>query len=185
MIADRILSRARTSFSEHGYAGTSLRRIAQNADVDPALVTYYFKSKSGLLDAALAPPPAWTEALTAAAERPLRERGSALVRNLVDAWGDPAIAEFLRGAILTAAHEPIALQSLAANFAVYILDAVSSRLDDQERLLRASLASTQMVGLAMTRYVWKVGAVALLSDEEVVRLIGPTVQRYLSGRLAT
>lgn len=42
-----------------------------------------------------------------------------------------------------------------------------------------------MVGLAMTRYVWKVGAVALLSDEEVVRLIGPTVQRYLSGRLAT
>jgi hypothetical protein len=104
---------------------------------------------------------------------------------LVDAWGDPAIAEFLRGAILTAAHEPIALQRLAANFAVHILDAVSSRLDDQERLLRASLASTQMVGLAITRYVWKVGAVALLSDEKVVRLIGPTVQRYLSGRLAT
>jgi AcrR family transcriptional regulator len=71
VIADRILSRARTSFSEHGYAGTSLRRIAQNADVDPALVTYYFKSKSGLLDAVLASPPAWTEALTAAAGRPL------------------------------------------------------------------------------------------------------------------
>jgi AcrR family transcriptional regulator len=174
---------ARASFSERGFAGTSLRQIARDADVDAALVTYYFKSKSGVLDAALVPPSAWTEALAIAAGSPLRSRGATLVRTLVDSWGDPATAEFLRGAILTAAHEPIALERLAANFAVHILDAVSSQLEDEERVLRASLASTQMVGLAMIRYVWKVGAVALASDDEVVRLVGPAVQRYISGRL--
>jgi AcrR family transcriptional regulator len=183
VVAARILSVARASFAAQGYAGTSLRSVGREADVDPALVTYYFRDKAGLLDAALVPPPDWTEAIAGAAATPIRVRGAALVDTMIEAWQQPATEEFLRSAILTAAHEPVALQRLAANFAVHILDAVSSRLDDEERALRASLASTQMVGLAMIRYVWKVGAVSALSDEEVVRLVGPTVQRYLSGRL--
>src|SRR6201986_666639 len=185
VVAARILSGARASFAARGYAGTTLRSVGREADVDPALVTYYFRDKPGLLDAALVPPPDWTEAIAGAAAAPIRARGAALVATLVEAWQQPATEEFLRSAILTAAHEPVALQRLAANFAVHILDAVSSRLDDEERALRASLASTQMVGLAMIRYVWRVGAVSLLSDEQVVQLGGPTVQRYLSGRLPT
>ncbi len=87
-------------------------------------------------------------------------------------------------AILTAAHEPIALQRLATNFAVHILNAVSSRLDDDERLIRASLAASQIVGLAMMRYVWKVGAIATMPTDQAITLVAPTVQRYLNGRLA-
>jgi hypothetical protein len=40
-----------------------------------------------------------------------------------------------------------------------------------------------MVGLAMTRYVWKVGAIAQMSPEDVVRYIAPTIQKYLNGKL--
>jgi hypothetical protein len=104
---------------------------------------------------------------------------------MLDSWADPQIAEFLRSAILVAAHEPIALQRFAGEFAVHVLAAVSAQLPDEERLLRASLASTQMVGLAIMRYVWKVGAVAVVDDERVVELVGPTIQRYLSGKLPT
>jgi Tetracyclin repressor-like, C-terminal domain len=103
---------------------------------------------------------------------------------MIDAWEDPATEGFLRSAILTAAHEPIALERLAANFAIHILDAVSSRLSDQERFVRASLASSQLVGLAMTRYIWKVGALAGLPPTRVIDLIAPTIQRYLTGELA-
>jgi AcrR family transcriptional regulator len=183
IVAARILSAARASFAAHGYAGTSLRSVARDAGVDPALVSYYFKSKSGLLDAALVPPPGWTDAIANAAATPIQRRGVALVQTMIGAWEAPATEEFLRSTILTAAHEPIALQRLATNFAVHILDAVSSRLDDDERLVRASLAATQIVGLAMMRYVWKVGAIATIPSNQAVALVAPTVQRYLSGKV--
>jgi AcrR family transcriptional regulator len=183
VIAERILIAARASFAEVGYAGTTLRSVARQADVDPALVNYYFKTKTGLLEAALVPPDRWATSLAEAAASPVKERGAALVRMFIEAWEDPATAEYLRSVILTAAHEPLALQHLATNFARYILQAVSSHLDDADRFTRASLMSSQMVGLAMTRYVWKVGAIAQMSLEDVVRYIAPTIQRYLSGKL--
>ena len=43
--------------------------------------------------------------------------------------------------------------------------------------------ASQIIGVAMTRYVWRFGALAELSPEEVARYITPTVQRYLSGKL--
>jgi AcrR family transcriptional regulator len=183
VVSAQILRAARASFAEQGYAGTTLRAVAQAAGVDPALVNYYFKNKTGLLDAALVPPRAWVDAIARGAAAPLRTRGAALVRTLVEGWSDPEIAGFLRSAILTAAHEEIALERLMAAFAVHVLEAVSSRLPDEERLLRASLASTQLVGLGIMRYVWQVGAVATLSDDRVIELVGPTVQRYLAGKL--
>ena len=102
---------------------------------------------------------------------------------MIASWEQPETEEVLRSTILAAAHEPIARQRLAANFAAHILDAVSSRLDDDERFLRASLAGSQIVGLAMVRYVWEVGALAVLPADQVVALIAPTVQRYLNGRI--
>jgi AcrR family transcriptional regulator len=183
IVASRILRAARASFANHGYAATSLRSVAREADVDPALVSYYFQSKKGLLDAALVPPPGWTDAIAAAAATPIRTRGAALVQTMISAWEEPSTEEFLRSTILTAAHEPVALQRLATTFAVHILDAVSSKLDDDERLLRASLAASQIVGLAIMRYVWKVGAIATIPSTHAVAIIAPAVQRYLNGKL--
>jgi AcrR family transcriptional regulator len=183
VVAAQILRAARAAFAANGYAATSLRSVARDAGVDPALVTYYFKSKSGLLDAALVPPPGWVDAISTAAASPLRTRGAALVRTMVTGWEQPETEAFLRSTILAAAHEPIARQRLAANFAVHILEAVSSRLDDDERLLRASLAASQIVGVAIMRYVWQVGALASISSDQVVAVIAPTVQRYLSGKI--
>lgn len=185
VIAERILVAARASFAELGYAGTTLRGVARQAGVDPALVSYYFKTKAGLLEAALVPPDNWIASLAEAAASPVKERGAALVRMFLGAWEDPVTAEFLRSVILTAAHEPVALQRLTADFSRYILQAISSHLDDADRFTRASLMSSQMVGLAMTRYVWKVGAIAQMPSEDVVRYIAPTMQRYLTGKLGS
>jgi AcrR family transcriptional regulator len=38
-------------FAEQGFDGTSLRQVAEAADVTPAMVAYYFKDKAGLLEA--------------------------------------------------------------------------------------------------------------------------------------
>lgn len=45
----RILDTAEELFAENGYAATSIRRIADQAGVNPALVHYYFDNKKTLL----------------------------------------------------------------------------------------------------------------------------------------
>lgn len=50
---ERLLDEAEIAFANHGYAGTSLRRITQAAKVNLAAVSYHFGSKEGLLKAVL------------------------------------------------------------------------------------------------------------------------------------
>jgi ABC-type Zn2+ transport system substrate-binding protein/surface adhesin len=38
-------------------------------------------------------------------------------------------------------------------------------------------------GASAGRYIWKVGAIATIPSAQVVELVGPTVARYLDGRL--
>jgi len=180
---DRIVTVARASFAENGWAGTSLRAVARDACVDSRLVAYYFTDKSALLQACLQPPPGFLEGIAAVLSTPLRRRGVALVRNMLTQWNNPPTAAVLRSIILTAAHEPVALERLQQVFRNSMIGAVADSLDDGERLVRGGLVASQLVGLSMTRYVWRLEPIRWLPDEDVISLIGPTIQRYLTGRL--
>ena len=48
---ERILSAACTRFGDVGFEATTIRSVAAEAEVDPALVMHYFKNKQGLFDA--------------------------------------------------------------------------------------------------------------------------------------
>ena len=98
-------------------------------------------------------------------------------------WEDPTTGEILHSIFLTAAHEPLAMERLRETFAASVLAVISESLDGPERYLRANLAASQIIGVAMMRYVWRFGALSELPPEEVVRNVSPTVQRYLSGKL--
>jgi AcrR family transcriptional regulator len=182
-VADRILSAARASFGAVGYAQTTLRAVAATADIDPALVTYYFSGKPGLFEAALEPPEGLRDRVKSAASAPLRERGRALIEAMLAQWEDPDFAAIFRSLILTAAHEPLAMERLREVFTGTLLAAMSETLDGEERALRASLVSSQVIGVAMARYVWRVGAIAELDAKDIARYIAPTIQRYLSEPL--
>jgi AcrR family transcriptional regulator len=184
-IAERILTAARTAFATRGYAGTTLRDVAAVASVDRALVTYYFASKAGLLEAAIELPEGFIEDAIRASSAPLRHRGRALTENMLTQWETPGQGEVLRSIILTAAHEPAAMQRLRGVFTGSLLAAVAGHLDDDERTLRAGLAASQLIGVAMARYIWRVGALAELDRNQVVRYVAPTIQRYLTGQLPT
>jgi AcrR family transcriptional regulator len=49
-VRETMLDAAEVTFSELGYAGTTLREVAQRANVTQALVSYYFGSKYGLFE---------------------------------------------------------------------------------------------------------------------------------------
>ena len=50
---EALLDAAKLAFARAGYAGTSLKQIAQDAHVTPALASYYFGDKPGLLAAVI------------------------------------------------------------------------------------------------------------------------------------
>jgi AcrR family transcriptional regulator len=183
VVVDRIVDVARSSFGEQGYDATSMRSIAIGAGVDPRLVGYYFGSKQALLEACLVPPPGFVEGVAEVTQSALASRGEALVRSLLRAWEDPRSAVVLRSIILIAAQQPLALERLRSIVSSSLIGAVATNLDSEERLLRGGLVATQMLGLAMTRYVWRLEPIASLPEDEVVACVAPTVQRYLTGEV--
>ncbi|HEY5645175.1 MAG TPA: TetR family transcriptional regulator [Pseudomonadales bacterium] len=48
---DTLIRTAAELFARQGFDGTSLRQVAEGAGVTPAMVAYYFKDKSGLVEA--------------------------------------------------------------------------------------------------------------------------------------
>jgi AcrR family transcriptional regulator len=178
-----ITTAARASFAENGWAGTTMRAVAKSAGVDPALVHHDFDSKEELLDASTMPPVEWIATLQEIPSVPVRERGEAILRRVIWAWTRPEIREVLRSILLTAAHEQRTRQKLRAFFAATLLPAVAGRFDEPERNLRASLVAAQVSGLIMIRWIWEIEPLASVTDEQLVALIAPTLQRYLNGRL--
>ena len=181
VLAARILAAARTAFAHTGWAGTTLRAVAREADVDPALVYHYFGSKQGLLDAATTPPQKWFDNVAQTWTTPVNELGSALLRLMLASWADDDIGPVMRAVLQTAAHETSTSEKLK-NIVERSLMGVSQLGDSEaDRLRRSGLISSQIMGLAMMRYIWRIEPLASMSDDEIVAAVAPNLQRYIQG----
>ena len=183
VLSARILTAAREAFAETGWAGTTMRAVARAADVDPALVYHYFGSKEGLLEAATNPPPRWLENVAKTWTTPVAELGSALLRLMLGAWADDEVGPVLRAVLQTAAHEPSTREKLRRIVESSLIGVSQLGVDERDRMVRSGLISSQIMGLAMMRYVWRIEPVASMSDDEVVAAVAPNLQRYIEGEL--
>jgi hypothetical protein len=61
-----------------------------------------------------------------------------------------------------------------------IVRRVAGVLDVPGAELRAALVASHIVGLAIARYVVRVEPLASATEDELVALVGPTLQRYLT-----
>jgi AcrR family transcriptional regulator len=181
VLAARILAAAREAFAETGWAGTTIRAVARAADVDPALVYHYFGSKEGLLDAATNPPQRWLENIAKTWTTPVPELGAALLRLMLGAWADEEIGPVLRSVLQTAAHEPSTREKLRRVVEASLMGVSQLGVDERDRTVRSGLVASQIMGLAMMRYIWKIEPVASMSDDELVAAIAPNLQHYIGG----
>jgi AcrR family transcriptional regulator len=181
VLSARILAAAREAFAETGWAGTTIRAVARAADVDPALVYHYFGSKEGLLDAATNPPQRWLESVAKTWTAPLPELGAALLRLMLGAWADDEVGPVLRSVLQTAAHEPTTREKLRRVVESQLMGVSQLGVDDRDRKVRSGLVSSQIMGLAMMRYIWLIEPLASMSDDELVAAVAPNLQRYISG----
>jgi len=181
---DEILAAARSHFAEVGYDGATIRGIAAAAKVDPKLVMHYFESKEGVFRAAVDFPIDPAEVIPGVLEPGLDGLGGRLVRFFLETWESPAGSPLLALIRSVVANESAA--TLMREFVSReILARVAEALELDQPQLRASLAASQLIGLAMLRYVVKVEPLASASPRRVAGWIGPTLQRYFTDPAAT
>jgi hypothetical protein len=66
-----------------------------------------------------------------------------------------------------------------------VLGRLARALELDQPQLRAALVASQLVGLAMIRYVVKVEPLASARSDDLVAWLGPTLQRYLTDPQVT
>ncbi|WP_405795975.1 TetR family transcriptional regulator [Streptomyces sp. NBC_01506] len=177
---ERILIAARTEFAERGYDKTSVRGIAKAAGVDPALVHHYFGTKDEVFDAAIEvsfEPALVLPALLSGGQDAIGER---LVRYFLGVWDNPVSRAPLLAIIRSALTNEVAATLLRKFVMRRLLEGIAMELDVPDPTLRAELAASHMVGIAIMRYVIKADPLASVDTEEIVRLVAPTLQRYLT-----
>ncbi|WP_207768446.1 TetR family transcriptional regulator [Mycobacterium ahvazicum] len=183
VLAARITAAARDEFAQHGWAGTTIRAVARGADVDPALVYHYFGSKEGLLDAATNPPQKFLENVAKVWTTPVDQLGVALITLLLGAWADDEVAPTLRAILQTAAHEPATHEKLRRIVEGSLMGVSNLGVDERDRMIRSGLVSTQMMGFALMRYIWRIEPIASMTEGEAIAAIAPNLQHYVSGDL--
>ena len=180
----RVLLAARTSFGERGFEGATIRDIALRAGVDPALVHHYFGSKQQLFVAAMEFPFDPALAVSRILEGSHDELGARFVRFILELWEAPTNRSLLLGVVRSASTDPVAAAMLRRLLAEGPFLALARAIDRPDATLRATLAGSQLIGLAMARYVVAAEPLASVSTEFLVHALGPTIQRYLVGDLA-
>ena len=176
-----LLAAARQLFGEHGYDATSLRAVARAAEVDPALVVHYFGSKAGLFAAALDLPVDLSAVVPRIVAGPAEGVGERVVRFFLSVWEPPDGRERLLALVRGASSHDEAAATIREFFTEAVLTPVAAAIDRPDPQLRAALTGSQLVGLAMLRYVIRVEPITAADTDTLVAWLAPTVQRYLTG----
>jgi AcrR family transcriptional regulator len=179
---EAITSAARAQFSELGYDRTTIRGVAREAGVDPALVLRFYGSKDALFREVMALPPAAAEALERIADGPRETVGRRLAELIVGLLENPETRAIVVGRIRSAVSHPEAA-ALVRETVTRDVGRLTSALTDDQPDVRAVLAGTHVVGLAVARYVVLVEPLASMPAADVVEYAAPTFQRYLVGPL--
>lgn len=181
---ERILAAARERFAEYGYAGATMRGIAAEAGVDAALVVHFFGNKAALLHAAVEWPFDPEVEMPKLLADGRRNVGRNFVRLFVETWDE----EGRRNPILTLLDAATSEPAAAALLREFLRDQLFGPLVDQlgvdQQALRGELCASQLIGLGMTRYLLQLEPLASADPGEVVEWVGPSLQRYLTGKLA-
>jgi len=181
---DAILKASRALFAQHGFERATIRAVAARAGVDPALVHHYYGSKEQLFEAALTLPMAPSVLLPRLLQEDPDHVGERVVQLFLSTWEQPANRLVLMAMLRSAASNEQATALVRRRLMTEVFGPLASLLDVPDAQLRVSLVGSQLIGLALMRYVARIQPVASASVESVAAAVGPTVQRYLTGDLS-
>jgi AcrR family transcriptional regulator len=178
---EAIIRSARRQFADRGYRATSLRSIGLAAGVDARLVLHYFGSKRDLfaesVELPLEPEQVIAIVFADGDERAAENAARLLTGVLDDAETRRPLIALLRAAVT----EPEAAELIRDLLTRRLLLPMASRLGGERAPLRASFVASQLVGLAIVRYVVQIEPLAEATREELVAALVPVFEHYLHG----
>ena len=175
-----IVEAAKRVFADRGYDGTSLRGVAREAGVDPALVHHYFDGKAALFVAAMALPFDPRQVRDHAAAQDYS--GSRTIEGFLTMWD---LAEGTGSSFASCLSAMAASSNVADAMREFVNERVWSvlRHNDGEtealRRRRTAMVSSQLMGLAFARYILRVAPMSTASPKQIGRWVGPTLDRYV------
>lgn len=179
---EEILDAARNLFGARGYDGASLRAIAGEAGVDPALIRHFFTDKEGLFAATIADRTAIPERMIAAFAGDPETVGHRLANAYFDMWEDDETGPMLRAMVRTALTSSSAADLVRELIAGKIVGSVDPG-GDPELALRVALVGSHLLGVAAARYLIGIEPVTRIERDDLVEVLAPVLTRYLTEPL--
>lgn len=181
-----ILDAARVEFADNGYDRATIRAIATRAGVDPALIHHYFGTKGQLFAESVDIPGPTTGALRVVVAADREQLGRHLAETFFTVWEQEEARSALLG-ILRAAMggEDQAVVAFRQFLTTALMEQIAPKIEGENRRLRALLMASQLVGVAMTRYVMKLEPIASTPIGEIVELVAPRIQSYVDGSIGS
>ena len=177
---EAILAAARDAFTGSGYRAATIRGIAASAGVDPALVMHFFGNKETLFAEAMRPPFEPAAILGAALKANPDRAGETVANFFLEAWDSDSQRRSLLGLVRSAVTE----EAAAAMFRDSLLGGVGGALaqfGSDRPDLRASLVASQLIGLAIGRYIVRLQPLVDSPRAGLVAAVAPALQRYITG----
>jgi AcrR family transcriptional regulator len=163
-------------FSLNGFDRTTVRDIGARAGIDASMIIRYFGSKEALF-AKVAMPDLQMPELSADDPR----AGEIMVRHFLEQWEGEGSGSGLPVLLRSAASNDDAAERLRAVFAAQVFPAIARLGPKETAPIRAGLVASQILGLALARYVLRIPPVVTMTPDLLVRSVGETVQRYATG----
>jgi AcrR family transcriptional regulator len=173
-------------FADKGYERATIRAIASDARVDPALVRHYFGSKSELFAAVMSPPVNTRIVFREVAQGPRSEVGARLAVFVVALLEGESTRHFMLGTLRAASTGPEAAGMLRSVLRDQLIEPMAEYLatdTEGERDLRASMVVSQIIGVAMARYVVGIEPLASATTAQLAETLTPVLQYYLDSPL--
>ena len=174
---EAIEAAARDLFAELGFERTTVRDIGAQAGIDPSMVIRYFGGKDALF-ARVAVPDLQLPDLSDVDPATI---GETLVRHFLDQWEGEAAGGGMPILLRSSASNEEAANRLRGIFIAQVFPAIARAGPPETAAFRAGLVASQLLGLALTRYVLRLPPVVAMAPEDIVRFVGETVQRYATA----
>ena len=147
------------------------------------MVHHYFGTKAQLFVAAVDVPIDPERVLDVLRNTPVDELGRAIPTAVLSLWESEIGARMQ--ATLRAALAGDEISIFATFLRTIVLEVIASRVDSPPGtgIVRAEFVATQILGVIMARYIFRLEPFSTLPIEQVIDTIAETVQRYLTGDL--
>jgi AcrR family transcriptional regulator len=173
------LASAQRLFGEKGYAGATIRGIAADAGVNPALVHHFFGSKEQLFVAAVGLPFTPEELIPRILEGPREEVGQRFVHVFLAVWRGPDTRQPFLALVRSLPANERAAAMMREFLEATLLRPVAEALGVPR--LRVATAAAQLAGIALLGFVIGIEPLATAGEEELTRLVAPVIQDYLAS----